>query len=184
MALDAADWVEIGQVFKDSLNHVLQNAQALEQPVRDRISRFVYVEAFYKKPYMLVTPSGVQSAIEVVFADEVLRDFILSLTYVFYSRWGTNNEKFQHLVETLAFAVSVDGPPDGPMAAPYQSGIPPQVRDDLAKSDTVRPTLLANKWLVIILLIQLIVAMPDLKAATTKSNRKSQQEAVAGAVPQ
>jgi hypothetical protein len=81
MALDAADWVEIGQVFKDSLTHVLQNAQALEQPVRDRISRFVYVEAFYKKPYMLVTPAGVKSAIEVVFGDEVLRDFILSLTF-------------------------------------------------------------------------------------------------------
>jgi hypothetical protein len=69
------------------------------------------------------------------------------------------------------------------MAAPYQSGIPPQVQDDLAKSDTVRPTLLANKWLVIILLIQLTVLMPDLKAAT-KSSKKSQQEAVAGVVPQ
>lgn len=184
MALDAVDWIEIGQVFKDSLEHVLQNSQALELATQERIQRFVYVEAFYKKPYMLATPAGVKGAIEMVFGDEVLRDFILSLTYHFYSRWGANNEKFQYLVETLAFAVSVDGPPDGTMAVPYQSGIPTQVQDDLARSDTVRPTLLANKWLVIILLIQLVVAMPDLKAPTKGRRQAQQQGAVAGVVPQ
>jgi hypothetical protein len=171
MALEVGDWIELGQVFKDSLEHVLRNAQALEQATQDRIQRFVYVEAFYKKPYMLVTPQGVKSAIEMVFGDEILRDFVLSLTYHFYSRWGTTNEKFLHLVDTLAFAVSVDGPPASNTALPYQSGIPPQVQDDMASSETVRPTLLANKWIVIILLLQLVVAMPDLKAPAKNSRR-------------
>lgn len=162
MAFDAVEWVEIGQVFKDSLDHVLRNTKALEAKSQERILHFVYHNALYDKPFMLVTPLGVKNVVEKVFSDVIVRDFVLQLSFVFYSRWGTDAEKYSHLVETLAFAVSADVEPmslSGIPGAPC--AIPPAVLADLPKTDGVRITLANNKWLSVILLIALVVQMPE-----------------------
>jgi hypothetical protein len=162
MALDAVDWVEIGQVFKDSLDHVLKNAKALEQKSQERIIHFVYHNALYGKPFMLVTPMGVKNLVENVFSDVIVRDFVLQLSFVFYSRWGTDNAKYSQLAETLAFAVSADVEPLGISGtASVPCSIPPAVLADLPKTDGVRATLASNKWLSVVLLIALVVQMPE-----------------------
>lgn len=169
MALDAADWIEIGQVFKDSLDHVLRNTKALEQKSQERVLHFVYHNALYDKPFTLVTPAGVKNLVEKVFSDVIVRDFVLQLSFVFYSRWGTDSEKYSHLADTLAFAVSADVVPMSLTGIPsVPCAIPPQVLADLPKNDGVRATLASNKWLSVILLIALVVQMPDLPTKGAK----------------
>ncbi len=173
MALNAGDWVEIGEVFKDSLEHVLRNTQALEEKSRARIQHYVYHSALYDNPYMLLTMAGVKNAVETVFSDEVVRDFVLRLSFVFFSRWGTSDEKYGQLIDTLAFAVSADVPTGFSGTQLVPCAIPSQVLADMPKSELARSTLYTNKWLSIVLLLQLVIQMPE--QAVPKRPPKQQQ---------
>jgi hypothetical protein len=115
----------------------------------------------------------VKNAVETVFADEVLRDFVLTLTFVFFSRWGASDEKYAQLVETFAFSVSADVPTSNTGTLNVPSAIPPAILADLSKSDNVRSRLLANKWLATLLLIQLVVQMPDLSETKKRARHSS-----------
>jgi hypothetical protein len=161
MALSTEEWVDVGGVFKDSLDHVMQNSKALDQKAQERIMMFVHSTAIADKPWMLCTQLGIKRAVEVVFEDVVLRDFILQLSFTFFSRWGASGEKYAHLIETLAFAVSVNGhdAPNGTLLVP--SAIPPAVADDMVTQQVALSALHANKWLVIMLLISLVVQLPE-----------------------
>lgn len=163
MALNAEEWVEIGLVFKDSLDHVLASLRHRESAVQERVNVFVYKTVLFDHPYMLCTPNGVKDAVETIFSDVHLRDFVLTLSFTFFSRWGASNEKYLHLTETLAFAVSADGAttPASNTSLIVQSAIPVAIFHDMPKDAQTRAVLLANKWLAVLLLIQLVVQAPE-----------------------
>lgn len=168
MALTADEWITVGEVFKDSLQFVLSNSRILSAEAQERLTRFVYAYVLVQRPFTITTPQGSQHAVETVFTDEIVRDFVLSLVYVFFSRWGGTNQRFSDLVETLAFAVSAGS--SGPLGNGVGSRnmIPKQLLEDLPKEEAVRQVLGDNKWLVVLLLIQLVVGVPVPQEGKTK----------------
>lgn len=169
MALTAEEWISVGEVYKDSLKFVLDNNSRMLTPdVNEHLLRFMYTYVLVQKPFTITTPQGMQHAVETVFTDEVVRDFVLTLVYVFFSRWGGTQQRFSELVESLAFAVSAGG--SGPFGngAGSRNAIPKQLLEDLPKEEGVRSALGDNKWLVVLLLMQLIVAFPSPQEAKTK----------------
>lgn len=169
MAFEAEGWKEIGEVYKDSLDFVLANSKAFSAEAQAEIHRFLWSFVMIQKPYMLATQKGVQLAVATVFTSEIIRDFVLTLVYVFFSRWGGTSQRFSELTESLAFAVGASGFPG---AGRGQNAIPKQILEDLPREDLVLPVLQENKWLVVLLLMQLVVAVP----ALPESKPKKQQQ--------
>lgn len=172
MALNVEEWNEVGEVFKGSLEHVLANSKSFSTEAQDKISRFLLGFVMIEKPYMLATPAGVQHAVETVFTDEIVRDFVLTLVFVFTARWGSNTERFKELVESLAFAVSAQGPAHN--TGPGKNAIPPPILAELPKEDLVVPVLQDNKWLVVLLLAQLTVQLPVIVEGKQKKRQQEQ----------
>jgi hypothetical protein len=169
MALTAEEWITVGEVYQDSLKFVLDNNSRMLAPdVNERIMRFMYTYVLVQKPFTITTPQGMQHAVETVFTDEAVRDFVLTLVYVFFSRWGGTSQRFSELVESIAFAVSANG--NGPLGngVGSRNAIPKQLLEDLPKEDGVRSLLGDNKWMVVLLLMQLVVAFPAPQESKTK----------------
>jgi hypothetical protein len=165
MAFTAEGWIEIAEVFKGSLEHVLANSKSFSQEGQDVISKFIYGFVMVNKPYMLATPLGVQHAVDTVFTNEIVRDFILTLAFVFSCRWGANTQRYAELVESIAFAVSAS---DASGHGRALNAIPQQILDELPRVDTVLPVLQENKWLVVLLLMQLTVQIPPISDGKKK----------------
>jgi hypothetical protein len=173
MALNVEEWNQVGEVFKGSLEHVLANSKSFSTEAQDKINRFLLGFVMIEKPYMLATPAGVQHAVETVFTDEIVRDFVLTLVFVFTARWGSNSERFAELVESLAFAVSAQSPTHI-ASSPSKNSIPSPILAELPKEEMVVPVLLENKWLVVLLLAQLTVQLPVIVEG--KQQKKHQQQ--------
>jgi hypothetical protein len=168
MALSVTEWNEVGEVYKGSLEYVLDNSKSFSLEAQNKINRFLLSFVMIEKPYTLTTPSGLKHAVETVFIDEIIRDFVLTLAFVFSSRWGANAQRFAELVESLAFAVSAS---DVRNTGPSKSAIPQPILDDLPKEELVLPMLQGNKWLVVLLLAQLTVQIPVLVEGKKKATR-------------
>jgi hypothetical protein len=160
MSLLPNDWLETAQVFVDSVEHVLANTSRISEDAQAKLNKFVYSLVLAEKAYMITSPKGMQHVIEIVFEDEVIRDFVLTLGFTFYARWGATRARYGSLVESLAFAVSADT--STPIRGSDGSfiGTPRDILD-LLPGDNVEQVLQQNKWLVTLLMIQLFVLVPE-----------------------
>jgi hypothetical protein len=159
MSLLPNDLSETAQVFVDSMQHVLANAKSMSEERHNKLNTFVYSLVLVEKPYMIASPKGVQHAIELVFEDEVIRDFVFMLGFTFFARWGASGPRHNDLVQSLAFAVSGDGTPVRGQDSLVM--MPAEIADLLPDPDGVLTLLQQNKWLVTLLMIQLFVLVPE-----------------------
>lgn len=145
--------VVVATVFQESYAHVLSNS--IEDTKIDRM-RFVAGIVLQEKPYLLVTEEGIQRLISLVFADERNRDFIFTLSYTFFSRWGEDDLSVKGLAENLARGVSQASAIYG--ANQDINAIPHEIAIRLTPNNVAKDLIESNKWLMIILLLQLFIA--------------------------
>lgn len=172
MSLLPHELIETGEVFVASMEHVLKNSTRMSDERSSKLSKFVYSMVLAEKPYMLASPKGVQHAIELVFEDEVIRDFVFTLGFTFLARWGGSARYFE-LVQALAFAVSGDG---NPVRGQQESLVmmPVEIADLLPDPEGVQTLLQQNKWLVTLLMIQLFVLVPEPPKPSKRNNVQDQ----------
>jgi hypothetical protein len=169
MGFEVEQWREIAEVFGGSLDFVLTNVKRSYSPEgQERINKFVYDFVITQKPYMLMTQLGEQGAVETVFSDELIRDFILTVGFQFFTRWGGSAERLNTLVESLAFAVSAT---DSLAGDRRQNLIPGPILEDLPQESRALSVLRENKWLVVLLLMLLTVEIPLPPEAKKQKNR-------------
>ncbi|SAK59266.1 hypothetical protein AWB81_01817 [Caballeronia arationis] len=166
MSLLPNELIETGEVFVASMQHVLANCMRMSEERYGKLSKFVYSMVLAEKPYMIASPKGVQHAIELVFEDEVIRDFVFTLGFTFLARWGGLG-RYSELVQALAFAVSGDGNPVRGQESLVM--MPAEIGDLLPDPEGVLTLLQQNKWLVTLLMIQLFVLVPEPPKASKRN---------------
>lgn len=149
----------MGVVFIDSFRHVLSNS---EETRRASMLEFALTVALKEKPYMLVTPSGLASLAAQVWSVEDCRDFLLQLSFVFFSRLGESDDFVLGLSRNLARGCSYV---DTVVKQDY-TAIPEVVGDRLADNVSALNIINANRWLMIVLLLQAFFDQKMLADAT------------------
>ena len=145
----------VRETFKDSVSHLLSNYAPESTPA---IISFVYNMALTRKPYTTVTQAGVAELVDFIFTNERERDFVLTLVFMFFARWGQSDEQLQGLAGSLARGVSFNEKAGGKLNV-----IPSELQDRLTTTDEVWELLYENRWLMVILLMQLYITLADTK---------------------
>jgi hypothetical protein len=148
--LTTDEMVEAAQVFTEAYHHVLANT-GLE--TRARIIEFVGHVVLAEKPYILVTPEGLDHAIGLVFENKYVVDFVHTLLFTFGSRWGMSQEKYEGLAANLAAGAAPIS-----LAPASLRSTPDALASRLASFPDAYSLLVANQWLVILLLLQAFVS--------------------------
>lgn len=158
--LTTVEMIEASETFVDSLTHVLGNYLP-ESKIA--IQTFIAEILLKEKPYMLVSPEGIARIQQQVFASEVHRDFIFTLHFTFFSRWGHTDSSVAGLIGNIARGVAMSNVMDG-------NEMPAPIRSRLHTFASAERILLANQWLVIVLMLQLLVVadLPVLKQKQPK----------------
>ena len=123
------------------------------------ITRFLGQMSLQVKPWVLLTNDGLQLLVRTVFENDIIRDFIFSLQFQFFSSWGHDASKYEGLVEIISDSVGIK------REDLRSSLIPEQLTARLPVKDDCIDILIANKWLVIIALTQLYVTVTDHKVS-------------------
>ena len=132
---------------------------------KETVMRFLTTTATSEKPYMLVTTEGVSRAVGIVFTDEVIRDYILTLHSVFMTRWSHNADMYNALLLNLASGTGIGGAKKDTMCA-----LPDSINDRLATADDVYAILKDNSWLVILLLICMHLTVETINSYSSMPN--------------
>jgi len=143
------EMINVGDVFIKSYNFILSNfVPESKKEIQDFTAGLVLRE----KPYMLVTKEGLPRAVNLVFSNEYIRDFIYSLEFAFFSRWGQSSNHVNGLMEILARGVG--------LANPDKNNVTPnEINNRLTDETDAFEIIKHNRWLAMLLLIQLFVTV-------------------------
>lgn len=155
--LTTEDMIVVATTFQDAHVHVLHNYLVPEE--RNKLLEFVANVILRERPYMLVTQEGIKHAIDLAFKDDLIRDFVLKLSYVFFARYGNRQTHVHALAANLARGAAMGIKHD-------YAAIPDQIRMRLPEPAETTELLENNPWLMVILMIQLFIQLE----APTKKN--------------
>lgn len=136
---------DIIKVFVETTEHVLGNYLS---DSHEPVNVFMHQLVLQEKPYMLVTEEGLERIKLLVFGREVIRDFILTLSFHFFSRLAQDTDTINSIASALAMGAAID-------SDRYLTQMPDAIRDRLETFDRIQALISANRWLMVILLIQL-----------------------------
>jgi hypothetical protein len=147
-SLTTEQMVVATSTFQESFTHVLGNYVGES---REHIVKFVANIILREKPYMLVTEAGLQHAMQIAFGNnDAERDFLLMLTFTFFSRFGETDNPVKALSTNLARGVALGNNND-------LNAVPEQLKKRLPIESDAHLVLEANQWLITLLMLQLCI---------------------------
>lgn len=147
----------VERVFAEAFQ---QAVARLDDEYGDKVKKFVRRLVFQHKPYLLVTPEGLITISGEVFKDEQVRYFVTMLRFDFFARWGENTGKEGALIQNLADGLGLRNEQDGVLYTaenPGEDASPLDFRMRLATRAEAYNVIDKNRWLLMLLLIQLYV---------------------------
>jgi hypothetical protein len=117
-----------------------------------------------EKPYLWATPQNVSRIVQMIYADEIVRDFTHMLQYHFFLRWGEGKQKFTGLVDVLSWSVgafALDTEQSARGRKEDHGAIPENIRSHMSSREDVKDLLLDNPWMVCLLLLRSFVSLVD-----------------------
>lgn len=153
-SLGAVPMADVIRIFADSTEHLLGNYLPDARPELDA---FIAAMVLQEKPYMLVTDEGVQRARIMVFSKETIRDFILSLAFNFFGRLAADENTLFGVARALADGTTFHGYG----ADAKFNRMPQEISERLEPTSSTVELLKANKWLMVLLLIQLSISVKE-----------------------
>lgn len=142
----------LAETFQDSFKFMMTNAIG---ETKKRYTEFSARLVLQEKPYLLVTEEGLQHISGLVFSTPEIRDFILGLSFVFFSRQGFKEGQMDDLARALARGTSSHEYITN--EEQRLDAIPKAIGSRMLSFNDVFPLLKANRWLMIVLLIQLFI---------------------------
>lgn len=150
------DMETVASAFHVAFKTVL--GQYLDQEQRDKLMGWCITIAVEGKPWMWTSAEGQELLLDLVMVDEFYRDFVMTLTFMFFARWGEANVKFTGLVDTLSWGTAADNVNNDDKGLVL---MPAAISDRLVSQADVKKYLAANKWVVTLMLIKLFVMGDD-----------------------
>lgn len=148
MTLDSEQMKDVGACLVQAFNH--QIANTFGQTKHD-VMEFIFDVVLRQKPFMMVTQPGYEAIISKIFTVETTRDFVLAMTYNFYTYWAGSDEDHQALAKTLSLAAGYQVP----------SLIPKILTDHMVTTDAAYNILINNRWLCVMMLLPVWLQAPD-----------------------
>jgi len=155
----------LGEVFNSSVQFTLNRYNA-DQEQRTAVIDFLVTVSSLMSGYNMLTPDSLSELRTLVFTDDVRRDFVLSLLTNFRMRYDPAPEASDGLCEQLAAAVAVTTSGDIEL-------FPQELADRLLTEDVCQQTLIANKWVVVLVLINTYWSSTYVTAQLNKSANTS-----------
>ncbi|EKD22609.1 MAG: hypothetical protein ACD_84C00038G0006 [uncultured bacterium] len=149
--LNTNEMQEAAEVFVEAFGHVLGNFLG---DSKSEIKKFAAELILREKPYMMVTEEGIPRIQQMVFIREDYRDFIFTLHYTFFARWGHSANAVDGLIGNIARGVALSN-------LTTYSAMPKELATRLPTEENAISILKANNWLVIVMLIQLFVTLSE-----------------------
>jgi hypothetical protein len=146
------DMETVAAAFQTAFNTV--RAQYLNDDDQLAIMTFATKVVVEEKPWMWASPEGVDHLLDLVMVDELIRDFVMTLSFTFFARWGEANVKFTGLTDALSWGTSADNDNGDNRQLVV---MPEVINSRLTQQDDVKKYLAANKWIVTLLLLKLFV---------------------------
>lgn len=130
-----------------------------------RLTLYEFLTSFIgsEKPYLWASAENLPRIVQMVYGDEIVRDFVLSLQFHFMLRWGEASTKFTGLVDVLSWSIGshgLDSEQSGRRKEDH-GAIPEDIRMRLSSREDVRELLLDNPWMVCLLLLRSFVSLVD-----------------------
>lgn len=163
------DMETVAAAFQEAFKTVM--SQYLDADQKVQLETFVTGLVVQEKPWMWASPEGADHLLDLVMVDEMIRDFVMSLTFVFFARWGEANVKFTGLTDALSWGTSADNVNNEDRQLVL---MPEVIRSRLTQQSDVKKYLAANKWVVTLLLIKLFV-VPEAPVPPADSKRTAQK---------
>lgn len=132
-----------------------RNEFDMDPTLREKIDAFVVNFLLNYQVASIIMPASLDTLVREVFSNKLIRDFVLTLQFNFFTRWGEASVNFTSLTDSLSYGLGLSSDEEG-----QYSVIPKQLRDALPSQDNVREVLKANKWLVILLVLKTAVTVP------------------------
>ena len=151
------DMETVQAAFEVAIKTVLD--QYRDPALKEKLLLFIQNIVVQEKPWMWVSPEGQEHVVYLFMVDEFPRDFIMLLTYTFFSRWGEGKVKYTGLTDALSWGCAADN--DDNVEKEYVL-MSKDLSARLSPLDSVKKYLRANKWLAVAMLIKLFVAPSDL----------------------
>lgn len=163
---------EATDIFTSSFNHLLSN---LDESANGTVLEFLTLVVGHFNPHVMLSTDNLGSLQLAVFEEPIVRDFVLSLKFLFFSRWvqGRGMAVIEALIDDLALGVSYDCGLDKHVNAVDQSAniIPPQLKDALTQYEDSLNVLRANPWIICLLLTQLCINLDNFDNTKPKAGR-------------
>lgn len=157
MTTEAVDMQEVGGVFIDAYASVLRE---LSNDSKDNVASMVRYLAAELRVHAFLTTDGLNAIVDYVFSDEIHYDFLFSLQYQFFAKWGRDQIGVSTLSGVLALSIS------HPFANGEQSILPSVYGERFNTEDIMKQLFDQNRWLTMILLMRLYVDTSKLQVQT------------------
>jgi hypothetical protein len=109
------------------------------------------------------TPAQLESLIEMVFKNQHVRDFVLSLTAIYHARIDRDAQEWNTLVERLAVSYDVTAVQTAsPDFDPKYRLMPNVYADRMPRREDIQGYLAGNRWLVVVCMIDQCITVGDL----------------------
>lgn len=121
------------------------------------------------KPYYLLHPDSITELETLIFADAIHSDFIWNVTFQFYAMIGSDTERLRALLANLASGIDIC--PEFDNTLTDRVLVPDELQGRINAAGNHLEYLMANKWLVVIILIQLVY--PRIREEFTLEKRRT-----------
>ncbi len=151
---------QINTIFKEALNQTISN---YAEKARLDVTHMLLHICGQIRPYMVVTEAGSEALSEEIFSNEIRRDFIFNLTFNFLSRIYFIDDKLitkiiSGFTHSLALTERVNSSSSGYEAL---DKLPEELSNRIPTHEEIYNLLCSNKWLIIVLLINLYISVED-----------------------
>lgn len=153
----------IKDVFKEALEQTISN---YAEKARLDVSQMILHICAEVRPYMLVTDAGAETLADEIFTNDLRRDFIFNLLFNFCPRLSFTNveNEFKKIIDTLSFTLAIKDKVGNVVDDQYRvmiNKIPDELTRRLSAKKDITTLLEHNKWLVMVLMINLFISIDD-----------------------
>ena len=159
MGLSTEEMAECGELINLAFLSVYSNSLSSNH---EKLLKFTFGLIKEQVPHLLFSGQtrGMKQLNDLMFNDPTITDFVLKITFHFFSKFGNTLERYPQLVENLASGLGYLKPVE---SRDHQTVVatPPDFYERISSVEDVQALLLDNRWMVTMVLLMLYLMTPD-----------------------
>lgn len=147
MALSRQDLLEINTIFTETVDTCMTNISSDDNLTE--VKKYLFNVVLDTVPQSLMNDGELATLVKETFSKDIIANFILSLSFSFYSKAFSNEEDIKSFCEILANSISILPDKQNDYLL-----MPREYITRVYKEGNIYEVLINNKWLVVFLLLR------------------------------